>query len=225
MCLLYTPGGYNANLVLILISVQYNTKVSYSNTLTKFTKSFAYLLIIGGSVGLWAAFQLSLHKLELLNNPTFVPSCDINPVVACGSVIESAQGAAFGFPNPFLGLAGFAVVVTIGMGLLAGAKFQRWFWLGLQAGVTFGAIFVHWLIFQSLYSIGALCPYCMLVWTVTIPLFWYVTLYNLRVGNIAATKKVSEFLLRHHADILLLWFVIVLGLILKRFWFYWSTLI
>ena len=31
-------------------------------------------------------------------------------------------------------------------------------------------VFIHWLIFQSLYRIGALCPYCMVVWAVTIPL-------------------------------------------------------
>ena len=46
--------------------------------------------------------------------------------------------------------------------------------------MTFGVVFVHWLIFQSLYVIGALCPYCMVVWAVTIPIFWYVTLHNLR---------------------------------------------
>jgi len=38
---------------------------------------------------------------------------------------------------------------------------------------------VHWLIFQSLYRIGALCPYCMVVWVVTITVFWNVTLHNL----------------------------------------------
>jgi hypothetical protein len=30
---------------------------------------------------------------------------------------------------------------------------------------------------------------------------------------------------RHHGDILLLWFLIIVALILKRFWYYWSTLI
>ena len=57
-------------------------------------------------------------------------------------------------------------------GVLAVAKVElpRWYWGGLAIGSLLGAAFVHWLIFQSLYRIGALCPYCMVVWTVTIPL-------------------------------------------------------
>lgn len=196
-----------------------------SKKLAKFDRLFPYLLTIGGGLGLWAAFQLSLERLEILKNPAYVPSCDINPVVACGSVIESAQASAFGFPNPFVGLAGFAVVITIGMALFAGARYKKWFWLGLQLGAAFGVVFVHWLIFQSLYRIGALCPYCMLVWAVTIPIFWYVTLYNLRQGYIKSSRNLSSFLVRHHADILLVWFLVISGLILNRFWFYWSTLL
>jgi uncharacterized membrane protein len=48
--------------------------------------------------------------------------------------------------------------------LLAGASFKRWFWRGLEIGTIFGLGFVHWLIFQALYRINALCPYCMVVW-------------------------------------------------------------
>ena len=46
----------------------------------------------------------------------------------------------------------------------------QWYWIGLTIGTLIGAAFVHWLIFQSLYRIGALCPYCMVVWVVTISL-------------------------------------------------------
>ena len=196
-----------------------------AQSIARFKRILTPLLIGGGSLGLLASFKLTLDKMAVLANPSYVPSCDINPVVTCGSVIESAQGAAFGFPNPFLGLAGFAVVVTIGMSLLAGAKYPRWFWLGLQLGVTFGVVFVHWLIWQSLYTIGALCPYCIVVWTVTIPIFWYVTLHNLQAKNITIPAKFSKFISKYHTEILLLWFLVIVSLILKRFWFYWTTLL
>ena len=39
-----------------------------------------------------------------------------------------------------------------------------------------------WLIGQSIFVLGTLCPWCMLVWLVTIPLFWVVTLRNAREG-------------------------------------------
>ena len=61
----------------------------------------------------------------------------------------------------------------------------QWYWAGLTVGTVLGAVFVHWLIFQSLYRIGALCPYCMLVWSVTIPLLVVVASIALRplAGN------------------------------------------
>ncbi len=142
--------------------------------------------------------------------------------------MKTWQASVFGFPNSLIGIAGFAIVTTVGMALLAGATFKRWFWWGLQAGTVFGASFVTWLQYQSIYRISALCPYCMVVWSVTIPIFWYVTLYNLRQGHIklpARLKNLGNFLERHHGDILLVWFLIIIGLILNHFWYYWSTLI
>ncbi|ARF78034.1 hypothetical protein GCM10010502_69850 [Kitasatospora aureofaciens] len=61
---------------------------------------------------------------------------------------------------------------------------RMWFWLGLQAGTLFGVGFVTWLTDQTLYEIGAVCPYCIVVWIATIPLFWYTTPHNVRHGVI-----------------------------------------
>jgi uncharacterized membrane protein len=177
-----------------------------------FPRLLPWLLLLGGLIGLAASAVLTVEKIAILRDPAYVPSCSINPVLSCGSVMTKPQAEAFGFPNPLLGIAGFAVVATVGATLLAGATFRRWFWLGLQAGVTFGVGFVHWLIFQSLYRIGALCPYCMVVWAVTIPIFWYVTLHNLR-------RRFT-----FHGVALTLWFILVLALITEQFWSYWRTL-
>ena len=187
-----------------------------------------WVLVIGGAIGLLASAQLTIEKFHLLENPEAGLSCDISPIVACGAVINTDQAKAFNFPNPMIGLSGFAVLITIGMGMFAGASFKRWFWLGLEAGAIFGVGFVHWLIFESLYRIGALCPYCMVVWTVTIPLFWYITVYNLSEGHINVPPKLkplAEFAKNHHAEILLVWFIVIISLILNKFWYYWSTLI
>jgi uncharacterized membrane protein len=182
--------------------------------------------VVGGAVGLAAAFTLTLEKVALLKNPAYVPTCSINPILSCGSVMTKPQAEAFGFPNPLLGLLGFTVVVTIGVALLGSARLPRWFWLGLQAGVTFGAVFVHWLIFQSLYVIGALCPYCMVVWAVTMPIFWYVTLHNLGAARLPARLRgLVRGVTNYHAVWLTLWYIAVLTLIGQRFWAYWSTLL
>ncbi|MGW3353168.1 vitamin K epoxide reductase family protein [Nonomuraea rubra] len=193
-----------------------------------FPRLLAWLLTLGGLAGFAAAFTLSVEKIALLKNPAYVPSCSLNPVLSCGSVMNTPQAEAFGFPNPLLGVAGFAAMTTIGVVLLTGAGLPRWFWLGLQAGVTFGVVFVHWLIYQSLYVIGALCPYCMVVWAVMIPLFWYVTLHNLHQGHLpvpAGARRVVVLLSGYHAVAVTVWFVAVTALIGVRFWSYWSTLL
>ena len=182
---------------------------------TPFPKLLPWLLLVGGALGLTAAVVLTVEKIALLRDPAYVPSCSINPILSCGSVMTKPQAEVFGFPNSLLGIAGFAVVTTIGAALLAGASFRRWFWLGLQAGVTFGVVFVHWLIFQSLYRIQALCPYCMAVWAVTVPIFWYVTLRNINVAVVT----------RYHSVVLTIWTVVLLTLIGEQFWHYWKTLL
>ncbi|WP_067138657.1 vitamin K epoxide reductase family protein [Microtetraspora malaysiensis] len=180
-----------------------------------FPRLLPVLLLVGGLIGLAAAFALTVEKIALLKDPDYVPSCSINPVLSCGSIMKTPQAELFGFPNPLLGVASFAVLVTVGAALLAGARFHRWFWYGLQLGATLGVVFVHWLIYQSLFVIGALCPYCMIVWAVTIPTFVYVTLRNFPARRLT----------RYHSVIVALWFLAVITLILIRFWSYWSSLI
>ena len=193
-----------------------------------FPRLLPRLLLIGGAIGLLAASVLIVERLAIARDPTYVPSCSINPVLSCGSVMTKPQAEAFGFPNPLLGIAGFAAVFIIGAALLAGATFRRWFWLGLQIGATFGVVFVHWLMFQSLYRIQALCPYCLVVWTVTIPIFWYVTLHNLDRGHLpspTSAKPAIKAATRFHTVILTTWAVSVLTLIGEQFWSYWRTLL
>jgi uncharacterized membrane protein len=188
-------------------------------------RGLALLLAIGGAVGLLAAFVLAVERIALLKDPDYVPTCSFNPVLSCGSVMQTWQAEAFGFPNPLIGIAGFAVVTTVGVVLSARATLPRWFWIGLEAGALLGIAFVHWLIYQSLYSIGALCPYCMVVWVVTVPIFWYLTVHNLQAGHLPAPAGLRRFVVRNRALILTGWFLAVAALILARFWDYWTSLV
>jgi uncharacterized membrane protein len=195
---------------------------------TTLTRVLPWLLIICGSIGLAAAFTIMVEKIHLLDNPGYTLPCDLNPVISCGSVMASAQSNAFGFPNPIIGLVAFPVVIMVGVLLLSGIRLRRWHMLGLQAGALFGLLFVHWLFFQSVYRIGALCPYCMAVWLVTITTFWYVLLYNIQEQYIVLRGRwatAAAFARRHHLDILIFWFLILLALMLKRFWYYYGPLL
>ncbi len=183
----------------------------------------AWWVLIAGIVGLAAALTLTIEKIELLINPAYVPSCSINPVLSCGSVMITHQASVFGFPNPLIGIGSFSVVVVTGVLAVAKVRLPRWYWIGLTIGSALGVVFVHWLIFQSLYRIGALCPYCMVVWSVTIPLF--VVAASIALRGEAATSSVGRLLYQWRWSLVALWFTSLLLMILVRFWNYWSTLL
>ncbi|MDP4804021.1 MAG: vitamin K epoxide reductase family protein [Candidatus Nanopelagicales bacterium] len=192
-------------------------------TVTRY-RTTPWVLIVGGLIGWIASFQLTLDKIAVLSDPNYSPACDINPVLSCGSVIVTDQASVFGFPNPIIGLGGFAVVITIGVLLASKVQIPRWIWLGLNVGALAGFGFVIWLVSQSLYSIGALCPWCMVVWAVTIVIFWIVTAENAASarfskgdtpGAIADTIAALRWVLIGAS------YLIVLGLIFIRWMDFW----
>ncbi len=189
---------------------------------------FPYILVIAGFFALLASTMIMVEKLHTLENPGATAICDINPIISCGSVMKTEQARIFGFDNSFMGLIAFPIFITVGFALLAGATLKRWFWIGLQIGATFAVAFIHWLIYQSIFTIQSLCPFCMVLWVSTILLFWYVTVYNLKAGNISLPKrfkKVQAFVLAHHVDVLLAWYLVIVGIVLYKFWYYFKTLI
>ncbi len=185
-------------------------------------RASALWVIIAGALGLAASLTLTVEKIELLIDPQFVPSCNFNPVLSCGSIMVTPQASVFGFPNPLIGIVSFTVVLTTGLLAWSAVRLPRWYWVGLTIGTTLGAVFIHWLIFQSLYRIGALCPYCMVVWAVTIPLLVVVASIALRpLGGNPVLRVLHEW----RWSVVALWFAAVILAILVRFWDYWSTLL
>ena len=185
----------------------------------------AWWVLITGVVGLFASMTLTVEKIKILQNPSYVPSCNINPIVSCGSVMVTPQASLLGFPNPLLGIVGFTVVVVTGTLAVAKVSLPQWYWVGLALGTLGGAVFVHWLIFQSLYRIGALCPYCMVVWVVTISLLVVVFSIVLRPVLASRDSAAARVLFEWRWSIAALWFTAVFLLILVRFWNYWTTLL
>lgn len=191
-----------------------------------FARVLPWLLLAAGVLGFASAFALTVEKFTLAANPSYVPTCSINPVLNCGSVMSTEQASVFGFPNSLLGVGGFAALAAVGTALLAGAVLSWWYWAVVQVAMTAAVVFVHWLIGQSLYEIGALCPYCMVVWAVTVPAFWYVTLANLdRLTTARGGPGWAATLVRTHSVPLTLWFLTLVALIAVRFWSYWSTIV
>lgn len=142
----------------------------------------AVLLIVGGALGLIGAFELTVDKFVLLEHPNANLNCNISVLFQCGKNLNSPEGAVFGFPNSVIGLMCFPAPILVGVASLAGARFPRWFWAGLNVGMAFAIGFVMFLITQSLFHLDTLCPWCMVVWVGTIPMVIGTTLFNLSRG-------------------------------------------
>lgn len=154
-------------------------------------KALGWLLAIGGFVSWIASGALVLDRLKIYADPSAIVSCDVNAWIACGEVMRTPQAAIFGFPNPFIGLVAFSALTTVGLVLIAGAKLPNWFWWGLQIGVTLGMALVVWFWYTALYTIGILCPYCMVVWAMMIPMFCWITSRNVLYGNLSGRAWLS----------------------------------
>ena len=148
--------------------------------------SLAVVMIVTGILGWYAAFALTLDKFAVLMNPDAVLDCNYSLVVQCGANLQSWQGSLFGFPNPVLGLAGWMVPIIVGVAILAGARFARWFWITFAVFVAAALAFCIWLMSQSIFVLGTLCIWCMLTWAVTIVLFWTLSSHIARRGMLGA---------------------------------------
>lgn len=180
-------------------------------------RAFGFMLLGTGLAGWIASAILVLERLALYENPGHVTSCDVNPWISCGKVMGTWQAELFGFPNPLIGIVAFSVVLATAMLVLSGASPGRWYWAGLQTGVSLGTAFVIWLWSQALFEIYILCPYCMVVWAAMIPLFILLTVRNLVHGVIPAPRALVRFSAGWAGTLVAATYVLVAGSVFLRF--------
>lgn len=123
----------------------------------------ALVMLIGSVIGLLASFVLSVETLLLASNKNAILSCSINAVMNCATVANHWSATVFGVPNSFFGMMAMSVMVTISVSLLAGVKFPRWFIWAMCGGIALGMMATLWMLYMSLFVIGVLCPWCLVL--------------------------------------------------------------
>lgn len=179
-------------------------------------------MLFSACLSMLASFVLSVDALELAKNPAAELSCNINAAISCGAVGTSWQASLFGFPNAFLGMIAEAVVITIAVASLGGTKFPRWFMFSAQIIYTLGLIFAYWLFYQSMFVIGALCPWCLLITLSTTLVFTSLTHFNAVEDNLylplKLQAKVSSFVLKGRDMIVVtFWLCLILASIVLKY--------
>lgn len=155
-------------------------------------------MLLFATLSLIASWVLSYEAIQIAADPNYVANCSINEILDCVKVGSTWQANVFGFPNAFLGLIAEPVVMTIAVASLSGTRFPKWFMFTANAIYLLGVIFAYWLLYQSTYDIGALCPWCLTVTVSTTFVFWSMTAWNIQERNHYFSDKVAEKLERFH---------------------------
>ncbi|MBC9943998.1 vitamin K epoxide reductase family protein [Leucobacter sp. cx-328] len=156
------------------------------------SRVFPIATIVFGFIGLFAAFELITEYIKKIQEPGYIPNCNVSVLVTCGPNMDSWQGSIFGFSNTIIGVGAFMAPIIVGFAILAGARFANWFWILYRIGLALGLIFVGWLAYQSIYSLGTLCPWCMVVWAATIPLFWTTLFQPEAAGYVNVSDRTQQ---------------------------------
>lgn len=149
-------------------------------------------MLVGALLSLLASFVLSVEAVELARNPDAELTCSVNVVINCATVAKHPSAELLGFPNSFLGMIAEPIVITVAIAGLAGVAFPRKFMFAAQIGYSLGLAFALWLFYQSMFVIGALCPWCLLVTITTIFVWFSITRYNIRENNLYLPRRVAK---------------------------------
>ena len=188
-------------------------------------RGLGWLLTLGGVLGAWSAVMLVLSEITVAGNPNAALACDFNPLVGCGTFITSWQAHLFGVPNAVVGTLAFAALTAVGLTMLARARVARWFWVALTVGVTLAIAWVFWFQYQAFFVIRGLCPYCLVVWTVTIPIFVNVWARSVQAGHVRVPDRVRRTLVQDRWIIVALWYAVVVLAAVVVFWDQWLLLL
>lgn len=118
------------------------------------------VVLLGGLIGMTAAFLQTLEKLTLLAHPSATLYCSISSVFSCSTVLKAWQSSVFGFPNSIMCLVLFTIfTVTAAIGLSSPLSRRVRLSVQLLALATLG--FGMWFLWQSIYVISAVCLFCL----------------------------------------------------------------
>ncbi|WP_308163375.1 vitamin K epoxide reductase family protein [Microbacterium flavum] len=146
-------------------------------------RAMAVWWICAGAAGWVVSFLLYLEYIGQLRGGEPLISCAISPVVTCGPNLLSPGGNLLGFSNSIIGMVLFLGPVFAAAAALAAPRGLRpWFWRTFAVFTCGAFVLVHVFAYRSVFEYSSLCPWCMIIWLVTIPLFLTVAGWTLRDG-------------------------------------------
>lgn len=180
------------------------------------------VVAVFATVGLLASLILSVEKLQRLEHPNQALACTVNVFVDCAKVMDTPEASLFGFPNSFIGMMAYAVLLTVAVTELWGTRHKRSFMMLLQLGVAVEIIFAYWLFLDSVFGIRVLCPFCLMVTFSSTMIFAAITRYNILERNLYFSDKVQSWLEKavskdYDKMFVAGWIVLMIALVILKF--------
>lgn len=164
----------------------------------------AVVLFVCALIGITASLALIITEKQHLLNPDAALVCDVNPFIGCGEWIGAWQNEVFfGISNSVLGFGAFVALAMAALICLCDGKLPRLLWQLLAIGAGAGLVWLIWFMYQSFFVKSVLCPYCMVVWTVTIPSAYLLISRALQARHFGTrATSLGQFLVRNQGVIL-----------------------
>lgn len=189
----------------------------------KYQRWLSVALLILGGIGLLASIVLTVETVKVMQDSGYAPSCSVNPIFNCASVMKSEQATVFGVPNSVFGMVGFGALVAMSILLLVGVRLYYWMWYGVLAVAAIGVVFVHYLIFESLFMLRTICPWCFVVWLTVMGIAWTTVRYAIEARYVTEVRW-AKYVKQYGLFALAVWFVCLLVLILWQFRDSWGMI-
>ncbi len=125
-----------------------------------------------GGRGLWFAVLIPalagvvftsiqiVEKIQIVERPETVLSCDINATISCSGVLTAWQSSVLGPPNALIGLIMFAFLASAGLAGVLGTRPSRAYLAVTWGLAVFFLCFASWFMYQTAFNIGLLCIWC-----------------------------------------------------------------
>lgn len=176
------------------------------------SREYGWVALVTSVIGLWASAALAIDFVNRLQDETYVAGCDINPMIGCGLFLDTPAASVAQIPNVVVGVAAFPVIATLAVVILSGIALPTWLWRGLSLGTLVGVGFVTYLQYQAMFVLHGLCPWCLVIWAVMIPLFVHTVA---RAGQAGALGDRSfRGVVANRWVITVLWYLLVVGAVM-----------
>ncbi|HQR28374.1 MAG TPA: vitamin K epoxide reductase family protein [Nocardioides sp.] len=178
-----------------------------------------WAVVLGAALaGLGFTVVQIMEKITILKDPGATLSCDLSTTVSCTDVLNAWQSSVLGPPNALIGAVMFALLGSAALAGFLGSELSRSYLATMWGLAVFFLSFATWFMYETAFSIGRLCPWCIGITTAVVVICAALTRLADRhdaFGDTGFGRRVSGAV-RSRLDLVVwaVWWVVIAGFLL-----------